>query len=75
MSQLTSEHASTGRRYSVARGAVAFLLFLLPKLSDEAEQRQQMVPRALRLLDFLGRLSAGYADGPRNGLLLVCGTS
>jgi hypothetical protein len=27
---------------------VAFLLFLLPKPSDEAEQRQQMVPRALR---------------------------
>ena len=25
---------------------VAFLLFLLPKPSDEAEQRQQMVPRA-----------------------------
>jgi hypothetical protein len=45
---LPLEHASTGRRYSVARGAVAFLLFLLPKPSDEAEQRQQMVPRALR---------------------------
>jgi hypothetical protein len=59
MSQLTSEHASTGRRYSVARGAVAFLLFLLPKLSDEAEQRQQMVPRALRLLDFFGSAECG----------------
>jgi hypothetical protein len=45
---LPLEHASTGRRYSVARGVVAFLLFLLPKPSDEAEQRQQMVPRALR---------------------------
>jgi hypothetical protein len=33
-------------RYSEARGVVAFLLFLLPKPSDEAEQRQQMVPRA-----------------------------
>ena len=33
-------------RYSGARGVVAFLLFLLPKPSDEAEQRQQMVPRA-----------------------------
>jgi hypothetical protein len=31
-----------------ARGAVAFLLFLLPKPSVEAEQRQQMVPRATR---------------------------
>jgi hypothetical protein len=30
----------------MARGAVAFLLFLLPKPSVEAEQRQQMVPRA-----------------------------
>ena len=29
-----------------ARGVAAFLLFLLPKPSDEAEQRQQMVPRA-----------------------------
>jgi len=37
---------------------VAFLLFLSPKPSDEAEQRQQMVPRALIFL-------AGYADGPR----------
>ena len=33
-------------RYRGARGVVAFLLFLLPKPSDEAEQRQQMVPRA-----------------------------
>jgi hypothetical protein len=32
----------------LARGAVAFLLFPLPKPSVEAEQRQQMVPRALR---------------------------
>jgi hypothetical protein len=32
----------------MARGAVAFLLFLLPKPSVEAEQRQQMVPRATR---------------------------
>jgi hypothetical protein len=32
---------------SAARGAVAFLLFLLPKPSVEAEQRQQMVPRVL----------------------------
>lgn len=29
----------------------AFLLFLLPKPSDEAEQRQQMVPRAHLLRD------------------------
>jgi hypothetical protein len=32
----------------MARGAMAFLLFLLPKPSVEAEQRQQMVPRATR---------------------------
>jgi hypothetical protein len=32
----------------LARGVVAFLLFPLPKPSVEAEQRQQMVPRALR---------------------------
>jgi hypothetical protein len=36
------------RIVDTARGAVAFLLFLLPKLSVEAEQRQQMVPRASR---------------------------
>jgi hypothetical protein len=34
------------RIVDTARGAVAFLLFLLPKPSVEAEQRQQMVPRA-----------------------------
>jgi hypothetical protein len=36
------------RIVDTARGAVAFLLFLLPKPSVEAEQRQQMVPRATR---------------------------
>jgi hypothetical protein len=30
-----------GRRYSVVRGAVAFLLFLLPKPSDEATPRAE----------------------------------
>jgi hypothetical protein len=36
------------RIVGTARGAVVFLLFLLPKPSVEAEQRQQMVPRATR---------------------------
>ena len=41
------EHGSLARVDIQARGAVAFLLFPLPKPSVEAEQRQQMVPRAL----------------------------
>jgi hypothetical protein len=36
------------RIVDTARGAVAFLLFLLPKPSVKAEQRQQIVPRATR---------------------------
>jgi hypothetical protein len=51
------------RIVDTARGAVAFLLFLLPKPSVEAEQRQQMVPRATRstvgfqLLDSQGTMA------------------
>ena len=44
--RLRPEPRTTFWRYSEARGVAAFLLFLLPKPSDEAEQRQQMVPRA-----------------------------
>jgi hypothetical protein len=53
------------RIVDTARGAVAFLLFLLPKPSVEAEQRQQMVPRATRstvgfqLLDSQGTSAMG----------------
>jgi hypothetical protein len=55
----------------MARGAVAFLLFLLPKPSVEAEQRQQMVPRATRstvcfqLLDSQGQWAGHQRDGLR----------
>jgi hypothetical protein len=51
------------RIVDTARGAVAFLLFLLPKPSVEAEQRQQVVPRATRstvgfqLLDSQGTMA------------------
>jgi glycosidase len=60
------------RIVDTARGAVAFLLFLLPKPSVEAEQRQQMVPRATRstvafqLLDSQGTM-ARHQGGSRGG--------
>jgi hypothetical protein len=53
-------------RYSEARGVVAFLLFLLPKPSDEAEQRQQMVPRAHSIANGTSTLStSNWTRSPR----------
>jgi hypothetical protein len=57
------EHTYKFTLVDTARGVVAFLLFLLPKPSVEAEQRQQMVPRATRstvgfqLLDSQGTMA------------------
>jgi hypothetical protein len=60
------------RIVDTARGAVAFLLFLLPKPSVEAEQRQQMVPRATRStvgFQLLWEQSPGIREGWKPRLL------
>jgi hypothetical protein len=67
------------RIVDTARGAVAFLLFLLPKPSVEAEQRQQVVPRAptfgFELLDSQGNNGPasekrGSRGGPQFGVAM-----
>ena len=46
LAMVNSEHGVRRWRCCGARGTVAFLLFLLLKPSVEAEQRQQVDPRA-----------------------------
>ena len=62
------------RIVDTARGAVAFLLFLLPKPSVEAEQRQQMVPRATRST-VAGLPGEQWPGHQRDGLRCLSGSA